>query len=170
MSREDCYIEQVFKRVESDSGFRAIMKHADNEAFEWKAWAFLKDYVYPLSDCNLRKAYAIVGAAAAKSHQNQNGNIGLGKAIALTLKDSSENEKVYPPRLMKILSVDDPSDLLDIMRTTFSYFQGKGIKLDFSSILGDLVGFVQSEERRESIKVHWVLDFLPKDGSDNVSE
>ena len=170
MSREDRYIEQVFKRGEVDSGFRAIMKHADNEAFEWKTWAFLKDYVYPLSDCNLRKAYAIVGSAVAKSHQKQNGSIGLGKAIALTMKGLSENEKKYPPRLMKILSVDEPDDLLDIMRMTFPYFQGKGIQLDFSSILRDLVGFVQNEERRELIKVHWVLDFLNNDGGDNVSE
>lgn len=158
MSVEKNFVELIFKKTNMDKGFKATMKQVDNEAFEWKFWYVLNSFVCRLENRDIRKAFAVIGSSIAKSTQICNGSVGLGRAIAMTLRDSSE--KVYPPRLMKLLSIDDSEELLDFLRPTLSFLSSKGIQLDYSSVLSDVIAYIGDEDKREAVKVHWVSDFL----------
>ena len=164
MSRSDEFVDYLFKICSRDKGFRADLRRADNPAFEWRIWPVINRFAGSLESDDIRKAYAIIGSAIGKSGQSRNGNIGIGKAFRFISKgDAGKFPKgdagKFPPRFMRLLSSNDLSDLLMVLRPVLSYISSEDIALDYKGLLKSILGF-RYEESRNRIKACWAADYL----------
>ena len=156
MSRSDEFVDYLFEICSRDKGFRADLRRADNPAFEWKIWPVINRFAGSLEPDDIRKAYAIIGSAIGKSGQSRNGNIGIGRAFRFISKGDAGK---FPSRFMRLLSSNDLSDLLMVLRPVLSYISSEDIALDYKGLLKSILGF-RYEESRNRIKACWAADYL----------
>lgn len=168
MNNIESFVNYVFDRKENDSAFRAIMKQSVVESLEWKSWSTIEKFIDNLNDKYERDAFILIGSSIAKCQDKSNGSVSLGKAIAIASKDN-ENNKEFTPRFMRILSCSSIDELIDVLRPTLSFLNSKGIHLNYSDILSDILKFRFGEDSKNKIKAKWASEFLSKE-EPNVSE
>ena len=168
MNNIESFVNYIFDRKENDSAFRATMKQSAIESLEWKSWSIIEKFIGNLSDKYKRESFILIGSAIAKCQNKSNGTTKLGKAMAIASKDKGNNEE-FPPRFMRILSCSSIDELIDVLRPTLSFLNSKGIQLDYSDILSDIMNFRFEEDAKNKVKAKWASEFLSKEEL-NVSE
>ena len=158
LSKYSAFVDYIFKRIESDKGFRADLRHADNPSFEWKIWPTIMRFEDSVDNPSIRRAYAIISAAAAKSKQKNNGTVGLGQAMKEI--ESEKNSADYISlRFKRIIAAESLDELLLVMPSTLALFSSEGISFDYGGLLNDLVHF-RSETKREQVKMKWAKSYF----------
>ena len=172
MSDPTAFIDYIFKRIQVDKGFRAALRRADNPSFEWHISGLLRRFLgdeYFFDD--IRHAYAIVAAAAARSSLKKNGSYGFGKAMhkAVGTKFSGKDKDKFPPRFSRILSSSSFGDLIKVLRPTLQLIDSKSVPLDYSRLLTDLMRF-RSDFTRERVRIEWAADYSDCEFSEKNEE
>lgn len=167
MGRADAYVDYLFQRLADDKALRADFRRADNETFEYKIWPVLNSFV-DLERSGERKAYAIIGAAIAKSKMTSNGEMGLGSAFRSASQDTNSThgnkEEKFPPRFSRLLSAESLDEVNSVIRPMLTLLISKGARLDFKRLLKDLVDFQYSPDR---VRVRWAMDYMRSGGEDD---
>ena len=155
----DAFVDYVFKLIAEDKGIRADLRRADNPSFEWKVWPVIQQFIKDdIGIKGKRRAYALVAAAIAKSGMNENGNIGLGRAFHILEEEKGAvDPDNFPSRMARLLSCDSQEELEDVMRPVLSLMLSKGLRLDFKSLLDDLVYF---NLRKDEVRIGWAKDYI----------
>ncbi len=153
------FVEYVIRRanIEQDKGFSAKLKKADNEATEYQSWEILANWT------NLeyaeRKAYALIGATAARSKRKIDGNMSLGRALRGSVQaDSNPEDSSAASRLRRILAIQDSDELIRVLRSTLRFLDSKEQPLDYARLLDEILWF-NHEEVRDKIRSRWAQDF-----------
>ncbi len=152
----EAFVEYIFRVCSSDKGLRADLKRADNDSFEWKVWPIILKFNSTLDNDDVRRAYALIGSSIAKSGRDADGSAGIGKAFRVISNDPSDE---FSPRFMRLLSSDSVSDLIDYLRPALSFIEAKGVQLDYSRLLDDILRF-RFEDNRIRVKAAWASDYL----------
>lgn len=153
MKNSDAFLYYIEARIQTDKGFCADCKRADNEAFEWKLWPVINRFV-DIRDEDKRKSYALIASSLAKSNTKKIGSLSLGKAFKILNKAESQE---FSPRFMRVLSADSVDELIEILRPSLGYISSENLCLDYKSILDQLLRFSVDAER---VKVRWASDYL----------
>lgn len=149
------FVSSVINRVNQDnSAFRAAMSRADNPALESCAWEFLVPF------CNIeyeneRRSFAIIGAAIAKNKPEQDVDIGFGRTLASICKNEDDRER-EGKRLRRLVSCNNVTELLPILRPILGYVASKGGKIGYHRLLNDLLFWSKKTQLR------WVNEFYGK--------
>ncbi len=155
-SREENFVEAIIKRCQSDKGFAARLKRADNPATEYQSWEILAAFGIDLEKSYARLPFATVGAAIAKAKIDHNGTLGLGQAIARCYDDGRESDQAKA-KLRRILACQDSEELCRILRPVIALIQSRIIEpLNYSLLLTQLYRFHWNQER---IKTAWAQEF-----------
>lgn len=148
----------------TDTGFRAVMRRADNPAFESAAWEYLIPFCNIQNDFE-RIPFALIGAAIAKVRPQCNGSAGLGKAFRIVCQKADDYEAAFKResrRFRRLLACDSSSELCLILRPILHYLASKDADLDYCQILRDLVYWSQDPKKFQKIKQRWAVDFYEK--------
>lgn len=156
------YVNYVFEKKEKDKAFRAAMRNATRENFEWKAWPYIATFTGKnMRIKDIRHIYAIIGKAIAKSHKSKNGDVSFGRAMQLVEKDGKDFSKVSA-RMARILSFDEFDDLIDVLEPVLTLIEARNINLNYAELLDDLFQG-RFEDRREQLKARWASDYFGKE-------
>lgn len=152
------FVDYVIRKTQSksDKAFCAVMKRADNPAFESGAW----EYMVPFCDItseHQRHAFAIVGAAIVKEAPEQDGESGIGKVLFSVCNNDQNAQEREAKRLRKLISCEKANDLFPILRPLLGYLQDRGnARISYKKLLQDLIYW------NESKQIKWVQDFYSK--------
>lgn len=150
-------VAYVFSLIKRDNGIAATLRRCDSEALQYYAWPYLEKIMGDdFKRGDKRRIYTLVVSVLARSSQTENGDIPLGKAFALINENPSE---VYSSRFLRVISAENSLELCEILRPCMTYFISKGIKLDFISLLWDLLTF-SSNENMEKTKAKWARQYF----------
>lgn len=150
------FVDIVFKKMKTDTAYRARLSRASSDILEWGAW----ETIYRTGDLqneNLRKIYAMCLSSMAQSKMECDGDIKLGEGFKL-LQPKGEND--ISPRMRRLLSTDDPKEICQVLGPSLRYMVSKGIQLSYTSLLFDLCRYSIWENERDSIRTHWVEQYL----------
>ena len=141
-----------------DTGYRAIMRRADNPNLESIAWEHLVAWC-DIENPYLRKSFALVGAAIARMDSPEKapqGKATVGKALQSLCngKDAMEAKEREGRRLQRLIACDSTLELLRVLRPVLQYLQSKGCEtLDYAGLLQDICYW---DERK---RIKWIKDF-----------
>lgn len=165
-SRAEDFVTYVIRNVSSDKdkGFGAKMRKSDNDATEFQAWEILAKWV-DLERQGERRAFALIGASLARLKPLSNGSLSIGGALRqahLLEGSSTELDKSSTAlRVNRILACRDQEEIINIIRPTLRYIESKGILLDYSQLLNEIVWF-NNENSRERTRARWAKHFFKK--------
>ena len=163
MSRSDDYINFIFSRIE-DKAFRTAFKHADNEAFIWNAYPYIRNFVNIENETDAR-LYVLIGSAIIKSGQKENGKCGLGNAF-WRIYNKNYDSTEFPPRFKRILAADNLDEILSILRPSLALIRSKDIPLDFKKLLSELNKY-RFDGSRNQVRAAWASDYFNKGEEEN---
>lgn len=192
--RAGAYVRYVQDRCD-DPRFRAVMKRADDEKTCMDSWVIIGKFVSDLTNRKERDAFALVGAAIARSSQrkfphpaedpsgeknspddsaseNEHG-VSLGRAFYLAVPPEDRRDmKEFPARFSKIMRCMSSSELVKELRYLLPYFESNGISVNYARLLSDILEFQKGRYSILQVKAEWANDFTPKkdEEDENVSE
>lgn len=149
------FVEYVIRKVNSkapaDKHFRAVMRRADNPAFESAAW----EYLIPF--CDIEKEYerlpfAVVGAAIAKAKPEKDGEGNLGNAFHQICKNKDDMER-ESRRFRRLLAADTTGELCEVLRPALHYLTSKEATIGYAQLLKDVIYW------RRKTKQFWAKEF-----------
>ncbi len=167
-TREERFVNSVIQRCQTDKGFAARLRRADNPATEYQSWDFLVSMGVDLDRDYKRLPFATIAAAIAKSKSTKNGKLRFGKAIAECYPEGGGDQA--KGRLRRLLACDDLPELCRILRPLFSLIDRKvGQDLDFSRLLKQICLF-SLDDVRQNIKAEWAQEFYRHQTEGNKTE
>jgi CRISPR system Cascade subunit CasB len=161
-NREEQFVGYLFEKMKTDKGFRAPLRRADNEATEYQSWEILSRW------CDIekpweRKAFALIAASLARNAPEKDGEVFLGEALDKAYTDASGNrgrdQAAAQARLRRVLACRDGEELGKILRSVLKLISSRGVLINHSKLLNELLWFDRSGER---IKVRWAQQFYGK--------
>jgi len=155
-TRAERFVQYVIDNCQTDSGFRANLKRADNSATEFLSWEILTRFGVDLEKEWERVPFCLIGSSLAKGRVNINGKLPLGTAIAACAKGSG-NTNHGDARLRRLLACTSTQEACLILRPILSLIVANGISLDFSQLLQQLLWF--TGEGRERVRTRWAMEF-----------
>lgn len=163
-SRGERFVRYVLDRIHKDNGFSARLRRADNPATEYQSWELLAGFGVDLEKDWARLPYCAVGAALAKAKPEVDGKLGLGAAIAACYDDGSQSDQAKA-KLRRLLACTTTAEACQILRPLLALIASRGVKLDFSQLLDDLLWY--GGNGRERIRTRWAQNFYhrPQDGA-----
>ncbi|OPX56962.1 CRISPR system Cascade subunit CasB [Oceanospirillum multiglobuliferum] len=161
------FVDYVLKRQAEDNGFSARLRRADNPATEYQSWEILASFGVDLEKSWQRLPYCTLGAALAKAKPERDGNLGLGSAIAACYEDKSQSDQAKS-RLRRILACTSIEELCQILRPLLALIASRGVKLNFSLLLQQLLWF--SGEGQERVRTRWAQDFYHRKSDESTKE
>lgn len=167
VKREQAFVQFVLNHLQRDSAFGAALRRADNPSTEYQAWEYLSQW------CDIDKPwellpFATVGAALARAKPSSDGNLGLGSAIASCYTEGQtkgNQTDTAKAKIRRVLACDSIDEVCRILRPLLSLVVSRGVKLNYSGLLGDLLYF------NEWTKQKWAVDFYGRrqdSDSDNL--
>ena len=148
-------VEAVFKRMQSDSAFRAALKRADNPATEYQSWEYLADYGVQLDDERKRIPYTTVFAAVARSGRDTDGSYGVGKALSAAYDWDKESAPARS-KLRRVIACGNVTELCAVLRPVLQFIASKGVPICYQQLLNDLCYFGDGEK----VKSRWAQQFF----------
>jgi CRISPR system Cascade subunit CasB len=151
----------------NNAAMRAAFRGADNPQMQTRSRCLecLQKYC-DLDNSGHLEAFCLIGAAIAREEDPKLWKTGIGKAIRLCYKDKYQNNAdaggIDSPeslRLRRLLACRTSTELCAVLRPLLRFIQSKGIKLDYTGLLNDLVTFDRDEKWKEKIKLKWAKDF-----------
>lgn len=165
-SRTEAFVDYIITNVSSgkDKGFGAKMRKSDNESTEYQAWEILAKWV-DLERWGERRAFALVGASVARMKPSTNGSLSIGGALRqVHLLDGSPTDldkSSTALRFNRILACRDQEEIINILRPTLRYIESKGVLLDYSQLLNEILWF-NNENSKERTRARWAKHFFKK--------
>jgi len=159
-SRGDHFVGYVLDRIHKDNGFAARLRRADNPATEYQSWELLAGFGADLEKDWVRLPYCTVGAALAKAKPDTDGKLALGAAIAAcydTEKEKGSQSDQAKAKLRRLLACTTTAEACQILRPLLTLIASRGVRLDFSQLLNDLLWF--SGDNCERIRARWAQSF-----------
>ncbi|SEI65432.1 CRISPR system Cascade subunit CasB [Allopseudospirillum japonicum] len=159
------FVEYVLKRQAEDNGFAAKLRRADNPATEYQSWEILAGFGVDLEKSWQRLPYCTLGAALAKAKPERDGTLGLGAAIAACYEDGAQSDQAKA-RLRRLLACTSIEELCQILRPVLALIASRGVKLNFSLLLQQLLWF--SGQGQERVRTRWAQDFYHRQPEDST--
>lgn len=160
MENANNYVKYVYRRKNEDTHFRAVMKRADDEKSCMDSWSIIGKFVPDLTKPYMRDAYALVGAAIARSTETENGNVHFGRAFYLaSAGETGKSKEEFPSRFSKVMRCMSSLELIKELRFILPYFASKSIHIDYAELLCDLLDFRFGEYAILQVKAKWANDF-----------
>lgn len=151
--------EMVHKK--KDRSFSAKLRRADSEATEYQSWEILAKWV-DLERVRDRKAFGLIGSAAARSDSPSDGSLSLGRALYMSfLRDGGSgnpSQSTSASRLRRLLACKDSLELIEIMRPVLRLLESKGLLLCHAQLLDEIIWF-DDYRSREKTRAKWANDF-----------
>jgi CRISPR system Cascade subunit CasB len=146
------FVEFLLERLDKDGRFGAALRRADNPATEYQAWEYLASW------CNLgndweRRPYQVVASSLARAKPKSDGHCGIGRAIAQCFDDDNQSDSAKA-KLRRLLDCADVQEACSILRPILSLIESRGVSLDYSELLDDLLWF-----RADRTRARWAMDF-----------
>jgi len=155
----DRFVEAVFSACASDKGAAARLRRADNPSTEYQSWDFLVGHGVDLEKPWIRKPYALVAAAIARSKESANGSAPFGRALASCYDDGNQS-KPAQARLRRVLACDNNEEATQVLRSVLTLIQQKqGGNLDYARLLRQLQWF------GERTKSQWAMEFYRREAT-----
>lgn len=155
------FVAHVLARCQTDKGFAARLRRADNPATEHQSWELLAMFGIALEYEHPRLAYQTIAASLARAKIAQNGTLSLGRAIAACYEDGN-NSDTAKARLRRLLACDEPAEVCRILRGQLALIDSKVKQaLDFEKLLQQLLRFGY-DESRQRVKAQWAQEFYGK--------
>lgn len=161
------FVDYVLTRQQDDSGFAARLRRADNPSTEYQSWEILASFGVDLEKNWQRLPYCTLGAALAKAKPERDGTLGLGAAIAACYEDRAQSDQAKA-RLRRILACTSIEELCLILRPVLALIASRGVSLDFSQLLQQLLWF--SGQGQERVRTRWAQDFYHRSSEDTTQE
>lgn len=155
-SRGENFVRYVLDRIHQDNGFAARLRRADNPATEYQCWELLAEFGVNLEKEWVRLPYCAVGAALAKTKPETDGKLILGAAIAACYDDGSQSDQAKA-KLRRLLACTTTEEACQILRPMLALITSRGVRLDFSQLLDDLLWY--GGKSRERIRTRWAQSF-----------
>lgn len=156
--KAESVIQHLLQRCQTDTGFLAAFKKADNLRTESYCWEYLVNFGVNLEKDWERLPYVTVLSAAARAHPKQDGFLDFGVAIAQCYDDGNTSDQAKA-KLRRILACNTVEELCPIIRPMFRLMQSRQKSVSYSKILNDLLWFNNNPKR---IKTHWAQSFFGK--------
>ncbi|NNM58935.1 MAG: type I-E CRISPR-associated protein Cse2/CasB [Legionellales bacterium] len=157
-NKSQAFVDYIIKRCQSDNGFRAVLKRADNPTTEYQSWEALAGFGVNLEHQNTRLPHALIAAALARTKTEENGTGQIGQAIARCYDDGNKSDQAKA-KLRRLLACNSTPEVCRILRPLFSLIESKShIRLDYARLLNDLLWFNQ-EDGQTRIKARWAQHF-----------
>ncbi|MBT78770.1 MAG: type I-E CRISPR-associated protein Cse2/CasB [Alteromonadaceae bacterium] len=166
-SRGDNFVSYALTRIHQDTGFAARLRRADNPATEYQSWELLAAFGVDLEYDNTRLPFCVVGAALAKAKPEADGTFRIGAAIAACYDDGSASDQAKA-KLRRLLACTTTAEACQILRPLLALISSRGVRLDFSQLLDDLLWF--SGDNRERIRTRWAQSFYHRVKEDTEAE
>jgi CRISPR system Cascade subunit CasB len=155
LDRETKFIQTIAVKCQTDKGFAAKMRRADNPSTEHQCWDFLAAFGIDLEKENERLAFALIAAAVARSKIETNGTRRLGKALLDRYDGDKDGQG--KARLRRLLACEDVEELCRILRPILSLVLDKGkTELDHARLLRQISRFARDPQR---IKAQWAQEY-----------
>ena len=148
------FVEQILKRMENDSSVGAALRRADNPSTEYQSWEYLANWC-DLDRPSERVCYATIAAGLAKRKKSISAPFNLGSVIANCYPGGNEEDSAKR-KLRRLLACETRSEACKWVRQILSLAKSKGIEINFSLLLDDLLYF------GHKIKERWAMDFYGK--------
>lgn len=161
------FVDYVLKRQAEDNGFAARLRRADNPATEYQSWEILAGFGVDLEKSWQRLPYCTLGAALAKAKPEHDGPLGLGAAIAACYEEGAQSDQAKA-RLRRILACTSTEELCQVLRPVLALIASRGVKLDFSLLLQQLLWF--SGQGQERVRTRWAQDFYHRPTENHAQE
>lgn len=165
-SRGENFVRYALERIHKDNGFAARLRRADNPSTEYQSWELLASFGVDLEKDWVRLPYCVVGAALAKTKPEADGSLKLGAAIAACYDEGSQSDQAKA-KLRRLLACSTTAEACQILRPLLALISGRGVRLDFSQLLDDLLWF--SGDHRERIRTRWAQGFYHRATDDEAS-
>jgi len=146
------FVDFVIKRMQTDNGFAAAMRRADNPDTEYQSWEFLASFNIDLGKPWERLPYCTVGAAIAKAKPEHDGSLGLGLAIGRCYNDGNSDSQAKA-KLRRMLACETVEEACLFLRPLLSLIASRGVQLSYGKLLNELCYF------GPEIKSIWAQNF-----------
>lgn len=166
-SRGENFVSYAITRIHKDTGFAARLRRADNPATEYQSWELLAGFGVDLEFDWSRLPYCVVGAALAKAKPEADGSLKLGAAIAACYDEGSQSDQAKA-KLRRLLACSTTAEACQILRPLLALISSRGVRLDFSQLLDDLLWF--SGDSRDRIRTRWAQSFYHRVKEDTGTE
>lgn len=117
-------MDAVFKRLSTDTAFRAACKRADNPDTEYQSWEYLAEYKVNLEYEESRLPFATILSSAARSSRHADGSVNLGKALLIAYDGDIKNTAARA-KLRRILVCDTVQDACRSIRPILRFIESK---------------------------------------------
>lgn len=163
-SSSSAFVQYVINRCsnEKDTGFRAVMRRADNPNQCSAAWEYLVPFC-DLASAHQRLSFALIGAAIAREKPEHDGTNGVGEALLKLCNGDKDAKKREGTRLRRLIACDTIQELIPVLQRTLQYIQSKGETLCYERLLRELLFWNQRERKRTCIE--WTKQFYEKDSN-----
>ena len=148
------FVDHILKRMESDSAIGAALRRADNPSTEYQSWEYLANWC-DLDNPNERVCYATISAGLANRKKSITANINLGSVIANCYPGGNQDDSAKR-KLRRLLACESRSEACKWIRPILTLAKSKGIEINFSLLLDDLLYF------GHKVKEKWAMDFYGK--------
>lgn len=156
--KSHAFVSFIIKLINNkDKTALAVLRHADNNAMEYKSWEYLVNFV-DISNKYQRLPFLLIAAGIAKAEIKNDGNVGLGKALAACYEDGNVSDQAKA-KLRRLLACDSTEEVCNILRGFFSLINAKGISLNFTQLLRNLLKFHYDKQQ---VKAIWAQSFYSK--------
>lgn len=146
------FIAAILPRLQSDSGFAAALRRADNPATEYQAWEYLVRYGCDIEKNQERLAFAAVAAAAARAKIDRDGSLDIGLSIARCF-DNGKTSDSARAKIRRLLACADAEEACLIARPLLNLIASRGVPIAYGKLLDDLLHF------GEQVKLTWAQSF-----------
>lgn len=154
--RGERFVAYIIEKMQRDNGFAARLRRADNPATEYQSWELLADFGVDLEKDWERMPFCTIGAALAKAKPDQDGGVSLGAAIAACYEDGAQSNQART-RLRRLLACSTVAEACLILRSMLALINSRGVKLDFSQLLEQLLWYAGNGQER--VRSRWAQDF-----------
>ena len=157
LSRENRFVQTAISRCDTDKGFAARLRRADNPSTEYQSWDFLGQFNIDIENDYARLPYTTVVAAIARSKADGNG--------ALACYDYARESEQAKSRLRRLLACNDLPEVCRVLRPLFALIQSKvNVPLDYVRLLKQLRFF------GHRTKTQWAQEFYSQTNSHDFKE
>lgn len=152
-TRGQSFVVYALPRIQTDPGYGAALRRADNPATEYQAWEHLTTW------CDLEKPwerlpYATIAAALARAKPVQNGNQRIGRAIAACFDEGNQSDNAKA-KLRRLLACENVEEACQVLRPLLSFVASKeNTRLNYAVLLDDLLWF------GDRVRQRWATDFF----------
>lgn len=155
-SKSAAFVTYTLKKCQTDKGFAARLKRADNPNTEFQSWEHLAAFHVNLEKEEERLPYALIAATIAKTKAEHNGRLALGQAIARCY-DEGNNSDQAKAKLRRVLACNSVDELCRVLRPLLSLIESRlGAALNYEKTLSELLYF---RHNAQAIKSRWAQDF-----------